>query len=221
MQFVKERLGKWITAAIILVVGILCIVAGAQLGQTDPKLAATNDDVRATLEAISLVLGISFIVVGSLSLVMAIVVAVIAKKGFALVAIPGAAVLAIGISLVVVKYADYLIILLLTIIPYLLVCIGAVIFADAVFNLVMAIINKNVKNALVGVIVGMVVGAVAIVLGSLCLAGTITLGAQLIVFGIIVCLFAVLQIVLTFVKVPDAVIAVVKVEKKEEAKEEK
>ena len=151
---------------------------------------------------------------------MAIVVAVIAKKGFALVAIPGAAVLAIGISLVVVKYADYLIILLLTIIPYLLVCIGAVIFADAVFNLVMAIINKNVKNALVGVIVGMVVGAVAIVLGSLCLADVIRLGAQLIVFGIIVCLIAVLQVVLTFVKVPDAVIAVVAVEKKEEKKEE-
>lgn len=217
MQFVKERLAKWITAAIILVVGILCIVAGAAMGGNDPEAA------KGALDAISVTLGVILIIAGSLALVLAIVVAVLAKKGFAVVAIPGAAILAIGISLVVVKYAASLIGLLLTVIPYLLICIGAVIFADAVFNLVMGILGKDVKGVLVGVIVGMVVGAVAIVLGALCIGNdpVIAYGAQLIVFGIIVCLVAVLQVVLTFVKVPDAVVAVVTVEKKEEKKEEK
>ena len=32
MSFVKDRLSTWIQAAIILVIGILCIVAGAKLG---------------------------------------------------------------------------------------------------------------------------------------------------------------------------------------------
>ena len=88
---------------------------------------------------------------------------------------------------------------------------------------VVGIIGKNVKGVLIGVIVGMVVGATAIVLGALCIGDdpVIAYGAQLIVFGIIVCLIAVLQVVLTFVKVPDAVIAVVAVEKEPKEKEEK
>ena len=114
MQFVKERLGKWIQAAIILTVGILCIVAGAVMGSNDPMGAAD------ALDAISLVLGIVLIVVSSLSLLLAIVVAVLAKKGFAAVAFPGAALLALGISLCVAKYAATLITLLITVVPYLL-----------------------------------------------------------------------------------------------------
>ena len=220
MQFVKERLAKWIQAAIILVVGILCIVAGAAMGNNDPEAA------KGALDGISLTLGIIATIVGALALVLAIVVAVIAKKGFAAAAIPGAALLAFGISLLPEynRYAADLIIILLKIIPYLLLCIGGVIFADAIFNLVMGIIKKSVKGVLVGVIVGMVVGAVAIVLGALCVGSNpvIEFGAQLIVFGIIVCLVAVLLVVLTFIKLPDTVVAVVTVkeEKKEEPKEE-
>ena len=220
MQFVKERLAKWIQAAVILVVGILCIVAGAAMGGNDP------DAARSALDGISLTLGIIATIVGALVLVLAIVVAVIAKKGFAVVAIPGAALLAFGISLLPEynRYAADLIIILLKVIPYFLLCIGGVIFTDAVFNLVMGILKKAVKGVLVGVIVGMVVGAVAIVLGALCVGSNpvIEFGAQLIVFGIIVCLVAVLLVVLTFVKLPDTVVAVVTVkeDKKEEPEEE-
>lgn len=215
MQFVKERLSKWIQAAIILVVGILCIVAGAAMGGNDPETA------KNALDGISMTLGIVLIIVGALSLVLAIVVAVLAKRGFAAVAVPGAALLAFGISLVVAKYAATLISILLIVIPYLLICIGSVVLADAIFNLVMSIVKKYVKDALVGVIVGMVIGAVAIVLGALCIGNdpVITYGAQLIVFGIIVCLVAALLVVLTFVKLPAAVVAVVSVKKEE--KEEK
>lgn len=217
MQFVKERLGKWITAAIVLVVGILCIVAGAAMGGKDWEAA------QGALDGISLTLGIILIIVGALALVLSIVVAVIARKGFAAVAIPGAVLLAFGISLVVAKYGSTLLFILLTVLPYLLIAIGAVILADAIFNLVMGLVGKNVKAVLVGVIVGMVIGVVAIVLGALCVGENpvIAQNVQLIVFGIVVCLLAVLLVVLTFVKLPDAVVVVVKQDKaKEEKKEE-
>jgi len=205
MQFVKERLGSWIQAAIILVVGILCIVAGAFLsGSTIEILSSAND----TLDAISLVLGIVMIVVGSLSLILACVTALLAKKGFAAVAIPGAAVLAIGISLVVAKYAATLIGLLLIVIPYLMICIGAVVLIDAIFNLVMALKAKAVAKALPGFVVGLIVAAAAIVLGALCVGDdpVIKFNVQLIVFGIVVCLAAVFQFLTTLVKLPDVIV---------------
>ena len=216
MQFVKERLGKWITAAIILVVGILCIVAGA-------IMAGEEGDPTDAINAISVVLGVVLIIVGALSLVLAIVAGVLAKKGFASVAIPGAVLLALGISMVVAKYAYGLINLLLIVIPYLLLCIGAVILADAIFTFVLAIKAKAVNSALVAFIVAVVIAAVAITLGALCIGDdpVIKYSAQLIVFGIMVCLVACLQVLLTFVKLPDTVVAVVTVEKKDETKEEK
>ena len=217
MQFVKERLGKWIQAAIVLVVGILCIIAGAAMGG-DSWEAAQN-----ALDGISVTLGVILIVVGGLSLILSIVVAILAKKGFAAVAIPGAIILAFGISLVVAKYAASLLLILLTVIPYLLIAVGAVILGDAIFNLVTAIIKKNVKGALVGVIIAMIIGVVAIVLGALCIGNdpVIAQSAQLIVFGIIVCLVALLLVVLTFVKLPDAVVVVVKKDQADDKKEEK
>lgn len=217
MQFVKERLGKWIQAAIVLVVGILCIVAGAAMGGNSWE-AAQN-----ALDGISVTLGVILIVVGGLSLILSIVVAILAKKGFAAVAIPSAIILAFGISLVVAKYAASLLLILLTVIPYLLIAIGAVILGDAIFNLVTAIIKKNVKGALVGVIIAMIIGVVAIVLGTLCIGNdpVIAQSAQLIVFGIIVCLVALLLVVLTFVKLPDAVVVVVKKDQADDKKEEK
>ena len=212
MQFVKERLGKWITAAIVITVGILCIVAGAAMGGNDPETA------KNALDGISITLGVILIVVGALALALGVVVTILAKKGFLVVALPGAIVLALGISLVVAKYGASLISILLTVIPYLLICIGAVIFIDAIINLVQGIIKKEVKAILVAVIVAIVVSVAAIVLGALCVGSdpVIKWGVQLIVFGIIVCLIGVLEVVLTFVKVPDVVVAVVKTEKKEE-----
>lgn len=209
MTFIAERLGKWIQAAIILVVGILCIVAGAKLGSNDINAIINAQD---TLDAISMTLGIVMIVVGSLSLCMAIFAFVVVKKGFAQVALPGAILLAIGISMVVLLYAYTFIDLLLKVVPYLLLAIGGVILLDAIFNLVKAILAKKVKEALVGIIVAIIVAAGAIVLGALCIGSdpVIKYGVQLIVFGIVVALTGALEFLLTFVKVPDTVVVVSK-----------
>ena len=147
MSFVRERLGKWIEAAIILVVGILCIVAGAKLGGNDWNAA------KDALNGISTTLGIVLIVVGSLSVALGILVACLAKKGFLPVALPGGVLLAFGISLLVKPYAADFIFLFLYVLPFLLICVGAVILGEAIFDLVFGILGKKVKDVLVLVIV--------------------------------------------------------------------
>lgn len=199
MKFVKENLSNWIQAAIILTVGILCIVAGATLGNNN--LSAASDSIKA----ISLVLGIALIVVGALSLGLAVFAGILAKKGFASIAYPGAAVLAVGISMVVAKYAYDFIAILLIVIPYLLLCIGAVILGDALFTFILAIKAKETNKGLVGFIVGCVIAAIAITLGALCVGNdpVIKYGVQLIVFGIVVVLVAAFKVLFTFIKLPE------------------
>lgn len=206
MNFVKERLGKWIEAAIILVVGILCIVAGAAWGN-DASTAET------AIKGINNVLGIMLIVVGSLALVLAILIVLLAKKGFALVAFPGAILLAVGISIVAGQYAFNLIQILIYVVPYLLIALGAVVLLDAIFTLIFAIKDKRTKEALPSFILGAVLGVAAIVLGALCVGKdpVIKQGVQLIVFGIVLILVACFMVLVTFVKLPS--VTVVTVEK--------
>ena len=211
MKFIADRLGKWILAAIIIVVGILCIVAGAKMGGNDPKGAVE------ALEGISKVLGIVLVVVGSLAVVLAVVVVILVKIGFAAVALPGGILLALGISLVVHLYASDLISIVILVVPYLLICIGSILFIDAILTLVFAIKDKKVKGVLSGIVFMLVLAAISIVIGALCV-GTdpvIKMNVQLIIFGIIVILFACLIVLLTFVRLPSAVV-LVKTEKEAE-----
>ena len=209
MSFVRERLGKWIEAAIILTVGILCIVAGAKMGGNDWEAA------KNALDSISMVLGIILIVVGSLSIVLGLLVAILVKKGFLPVALPGGVLLAFGISLVIGKYAASLIQLFLYVLPFLLICVGGVILIEAILTLVLAIKDKNVKAVLVLVIVFAIVAIAAIVLGALCLGNdpVIKTNVQLIVFGIVLVLMACLQVLSTLVAIP-TVVVIAKEEKK-------
>ncbi len=202
MNFVRERLGKWIEAAIILVIGILCIVAGAAIGNNDGEAA------RKALESISTVLGIVLIIVGSLSIALAILVVCLTRKGFLPVALPGGILLAFGISLLAKPYAADFIFLFLYVLPFLLICVGAVILCEAIFDLVFGIIEKKVKQVLVLVIVFASVAVTAIVLGALCIGNdpVIKTNVQLIVFGIVCILMACLQVLSTLVKVPTVVV---------------
>lgn len=211
MEFVKKSISTWIVAAIILVVGILCIVAGAQIGG-DYEAVMSADD---TIKAISLTLGISFLVVGSLGIILALVGSIFAKKGFAAGVGVAGVVLAVGIWLVATKSAGTLIDLLLSFVPYVLVVVGGIMLIDATFKLVDGIKAKEVKKALPAVIVGYVVAAIAVVMGALCLADVIKGNVQLIIFGILVAVYAVFMVLGTFVNIPTTVVVV-----KEEVKAE-
>lgn len=209
MEFVKKSISTWIVAAIILVVGILCIVAGAQIGNS--SIAELGD----TSKAISLTLGISFIVVGSLGIILALVGSIFAKKGFAAGVGVAGIVLALGIWFVVNTVALDLIFILLSFVPYVFVVVGGIMLIDATFKLIEGIKAKEVKKALPAVIVGYVIAAVAVVMGALCLADVIDGGAQLIIFGILVAVYAVFMVLGTFVNIPTTVVIV-----KEEVKAE-
>jgi len=210
MNFIRENFGKWIVAAIIITVGILCIIAGAKF--TDKSLEQVIITEPEVLNNISYVLGITFIVVGSLSFILAVCIAIFAKKPLAVLALPGATLIGVGASLVVLKYAYYFIELLLKVAPYLLIAVGAVILLDACVTLIRALMAKKAKEALVAFICALVLAAAAIVLGALCIGDepVIKYGVQLIVFGIIVVLAGFFRVLVTFVKLPDTVVIVSK-----------
>lgn len=208
MDLVKRSISKWINAAIVLTLGILVIVMGA-----------AKDGSAEAAEGISLVLGIVLIIVGALALAIAIIGGILSKVGFAATGIAAGITLAFGISLVVGKYAAALIVLFLYIIPFILIVVGAIILADAIYQLVLAIKQKgNVIPAVIAIIIG----AVALVLGCLCVGNNpvIPQNVQLIVFGIILVLYAIVMVLGTFFKLPDATVVVVSKEKPAEEKAE-
>lgn len=212
MELVKKSIGKWITAAVILVIGILCIIAGAQAG----KDASAN-----AYEGISIVLGVVFIIIAAIALILGVCAVVLTKNetSLATTGIGAGVTLAAGILFCCNRgTAGELIWLFINFVPYVLIVVGSVIALDAIFLLVFSIIKKNVKAALVSVIVECVVAIVSILLGSLSIGDdpVITKNAQLIIFGVIVALYAVLLVLRTFVTVPTVVI----IEKHESVKED-
>lgn len=205
MNLVKKSLSKWISDAIILVVGILCIVAGATLGNAD----------ESAMKAISVILGIVALVLGVAEATLAIVLSVQAKKSFLLPALSGAVLIALGICFIVTKMAAEIIIMIIAIAPYLFIVIGALALADAIVNMVKLAKVKLLKKNLPLLISVITISLVAIVIGSLCASYVIGGDVQLIVFGIMLIFVAVFIVLLTFIKMPDTVVAFIKVKDKE------
>ena len=194
MDLIKRSINKWINAAILLTLGILIIVMGSNTN-------ASGDSANA----ISVILGVIAIIIGSLALVLAIISGVVVKKSFAPAGISAGVTLALGISLVVGKYAAGLIALFLYIIPFLLIVLGAVVIADGIFTLVLAL---KAKVSPVASIVDIIVGFAALLLGCLCVGNkpVIPQSAQLVTFGVIVCICAGLILLSSFVVIPTVVI---------------
>lgn len=200
MELVKKNLGTWIKAAIILTIGVLFIIMGAAKPETSS--AANN--------AINVIIGIVLLVVGAISLLVAIIATCVTKKGFLVLAVPGALAIAVGVSILVSKYATGLVMLILYVIPYLLIAIGAVILGDAIFKLVFSVKAGTIKDTLFAIIIAMIIGLGVLALGILCVNGWVISGnAQLIILGIVLIIVACLQVLFTFVKGPEAVVTIV------------
>ena len=206
MKDLSKKISLWITAAIVLTIGILCIVAGAAAGD---KAGAD------AYKGITLVLGIVSLVIASIVLVIALVSSIVNKKGFAAEGLGAAMLLSIGIFFIVRETtASNLIALVLDFIPFVLIVSGSIILVDAILSIVFGIIKKTIKNEMVGIIVEIVVALIAIILGSLCLIEKdngdtiINMNARFIILGVILCLFSAYVLLLSFVK-PVAVVAFV------------
>ncbi len=202
MDLTKKPLSKWLKDVITLVVGILLIIAGAtgKGGYTD---------------AISQVIGITLIVLGSICVLFALFVGCKLRSGFILLGTPGTIMLLLGISLLVKLWAGAVIKNILIIIPYLVIAVGIIFLVDALMSTIFTC--KNDKKAFLYMLPEYIIGAAALVIGILCLvekdgSPIIHTNVQLIVLGVIVCLYAVYDFLLTVVKLPKA-IAVIKLGK--------
>ena len=187
MELVKKSFSKWIISAIILVIGILCIVAGAASGEAQ----------QGAYDGISMTIGISLIVVSSLSILVALAATIISKgkAPFVVTAIGSAVALALGILFVVDNsLGGTLIWLLLNFVPYLMLVSGSILAVDGILILVFGFVNKNAKEAMIAAIVEFVFAAITIVLGALMIGNdpVISRNAQIIIFGVILILYSLL-----------------------------
>ncbi len=198
MEFVKNNIAKWASALVILVVGILCIVAGAASGEAE----------AGAYEGISITMGVALLVVSGLVLVLALVASIMSKgeTKFGIAAIGVSVTLALGIFFIANRgLGGELIWLFLNFVPYVLIVVGAIIVLDAILNIVFALVKKNnVKATIIAAIVAIVLAAVAIILGCLMIGNdpVISKKAQLIVFGVILAVFAIFAALATFVTMP-------------------
>lgn len=210
---IRKSLPKWIEAAIILVVAILLIIAGAEY----------NKGSGGAVDAISTVIGIVMLVSGSLSLIVGLVAAKKIGKNVGVLVTPGALLLAIGSAMVIQQFAGTLIAIIIILIPYILIALGAVVLFDATFNCVKAMKKGAGKTALI-TIPGMIYGIASIVLGILAIVvpsnkpgaePIIPYSAQIIILGILLVLVAIVVFILSFIKLPKAIM-MVEVDKREE-----
>ena len=225
MEFVKKSMSKWIEAVLVLVVGILVIVAGAQMGDTSTDALVNGNGASDTIKSISLVLGWSFIVIGSLGVLGGLFAAIFSRAGFASATISASLVLSVGIWLAAKQQAGNLMFVLIGFVPFVMIVFGAVLVFDAFFAGYRAIKGKEIKKALPPLIFGLVVAIASIVLGALCIATgengdtIIASNAQLIIFGIILVIYSAFLVLATFVSIPLVAVVTVKDEGKDENKE--
>ncbi len=220
MEFVKKSLTNWVKAVLILVIGILVIVAGAQMGNTSMDALVNGDGSAATIQSISLVLGWSFIVIGSLGIIGGLLGSALSKAGFATAAISAGITLAVGIWLVVRQEAGKLMFVLIGFVPFVMIVVGAILAADAAFLIVNGIREKSIKKAIPAIAFGFIIAVASIVLGALCIATKeggdtiIASNVQLIIFGCILLIYACFLVLATFVSIP--LVTVVSVNKRED-----
>lgn len=186
MNLVRKNLSKFIEGAILLTLGILFIILGA-----------TKDNGGAR-DAVSIIIAIVLLIVGVLSLVLVIWAGVKSKASFAAVGVTSAVLIGVAISLLDKKWAVDIVTFILFVLPYVLICVGAVIIADGILVLVRTL---RAKGAALPAVLTIVTGAVALTIGCLCIGDNpvIKQDAQLVIFGIIVVVLAAISLLTTVV----------------------
>ena len=185
MEIVRKSISKWIVAVVVLVIGILCIVAGS-----------SNDAKAGAYEGISVTIGVTLIVIASLSILLALITTILSKGKVMFIALGAASAttLATGIFFVTYKgLGGELIEILINYIPFVLLCIGAIIAVDAILVLVFGLQDKEkAKSSAIAATVEFVIAAIAIVLGALMVGdnSVISKSAQMITFGIILVIYS-------------------------------
>lgn len=191
MKFLKENFTKLLTACVLLVIGILCIVADC----------ANSESSLDAFEGISVTIGVVLMVISGIAIILSLVASIIDKNSLLLAVISSAVMFGTGLFFTINKLvAGTLILNFINLIPYILLALGSLVCLDALLKLIFSIIKKDVKASLVAVIVEFVIAGITILLGALTIGSDPVIDKQLLIFGIIVILFAIVTVVNCFNK---------------------
>lgn len=205
MELIKKFLSKWIIHILTFVVGILSIIAGAELGGR--SWDSINSSI-ASMHVISMVLGITLIVVASISLLASFVLMVLLRKSLLSSGIVSGILLSFGIWFVAYDTAGDLIILTVALIPFIMIVLGTLFLIDCIHELILSIRYKETAGNPMSIVISLILAVATIVIGILCYVTNgsgqtiIPRNVQIIILGVILCLESLFQFLGSFVAVP-------------------
>jgi len=183
LTLIKKHYQKLIISVLTFIVGILCIIVGASSGETSAE----------AYQNIGRVIGVSLIVIGSISVVCALCLTILTRRNAIGLAGGSASILAAGIYLVVNEtVCGSLILLFIYYVPYFLLVTGILSVAEVIVTALLSIKQDSFKNILITLIVGSIGGVIAIIIGALAVGNdpVIPHDVQMIIFGVILMLVA-------------------------------
>ena len=168
-MLLKKKIGYWITAAFLILFGVLFIVLGTNYDQ----------DVVNTLD---IIIGVLFLIEGS----AAILVSVLVKKQFVSpLSLSGAVSLALGIYCLVKSFINTFLTIFLDFVPYLLIVIASLMILQALLTFFL-----SKKKDLVLFIIQLVYGLIILTFGILGITVFKDRDTKFIILGTIICLYA-------------------------------
>ncbi len=197
LTLIKKHYQKLIISILTFIVGILCIIVGAATGSTSAE----------AYENIGRVIGVTLIILGSISVIAALCLTMLTRRNAIGLAGGSASILAAGIYLVVNQtVCGTLILLFIYYVPYFLLVTGILSVCEVLITALLSIKQSSIKNILVTLIIGSIGGVIAIVIGALAVGNdpVISHNVQMIIFGVILILVS-LFIITTTLFVGDVV----------------
>ncbi len=180
---IRSKLNYWISAAFLLLFGILFIILGTKYEQK-------------VLDTLDIILGVLFLIEGS----AAILVSILLKKRFVSpLSLTGAVSLSLGIFCLVKTFIDTFLVDFLDFVPYLLVVVGSLMLLQALLTY---FLSKN-KN-LVTFIIQLAYAGIILAFGILCLTVFDKRETKFIILGAILCVYATYVVIGSFM--PELVI---------------
>ena len=195
MEKLSKLLSKLIIGGVILTIAILCFIANG-----DAKSGAFG--------AISVVMGVTLLVVGALTVLASIL---LKNRVLTLESAGAASILALGIFLVSEQeVGGTLLKYVVQYVPYELVVVGVLLLADVVFILVKRATNKT-EGIMVPVIGEVVAGSITLLLGILALTVDGIKNNKFVILGVVLLIysvFVILEGLFTFLTVKTVVVSV-------------
>jgi hypothetical protein len=184
MEFIKKNLSKLITAILLSLIGLLCLIAGS-------IMHIDSATTTKTIEGLLYVLGVPIIIVSTIILLISLINAFITtnEQSFSLGAISSGAALAAGIFIIASNDSATLIYSFISYVPYFLMVEGAILFIDSIFNFYFGYVTKKNKPALYAFITEITTAITALVIGIISIS-FISKEIQLIIFGGLLILYA-------------------------------